>query len=84
MKGPKRKPTPGSESPAVEAPELPERWSAARKREVVLRLLQRNLAEDPQKWTRTAAAIKGVTEETTTGLLRLRTLEASGGQAAIA
>jgi hypothetical protein len=40
MKGPKRKPTPGSESPAVEAPELPERWSAARKMELVLRLLR--------------------------------------------
>ncbi len=30
MKGPKRKPTPGSEPPAVDIPELPERWSAAR------------------------------------------------------
>jgi transposase len=40
MKGPKRKPTPGSEPPAVDAPELPERWSAARKMELVLRLLR--------------------------------------------
>jgi len=40
MKGSKRKPTPGSEPAATEAPELPERWSAARKTELVLRLLR--------------------------------------------
>src|SRR5712692_11645630 len=40
MKGPKRKPTPGSEPPAVDVPELPERWSASRKTELVLRLLR--------------------------------------------
>jgi adenosylhomocysteinase len=38
---------------------------------VVLRLLQRSLEEDPQRWTRIAAGIKGVTEETTTGVHRL-------------
>lgn len=32
--------TPGSELPAAEAIELPERWSAARKTELVLRLLR--------------------------------------------
>src|SRR5437870_489031 len=36
----KRKPTPGSEPPAAELPELPERWSAARKTALVLRLLR--------------------------------------------
>jgi hypothetical protein len=40
MKGLKRKPTPGSEPPAADAPELPERWSAPRKTELVLRLLR--------------------------------------------
>src|SRR4029453_16486444 len=40
MKGQKRKPTPGSEPAASEAPELPERWSASRKAELVLRLLR--------------------------------------------
>jgi transposase len=40
MKGPKRKPTPCSEPPAADAPELPERWSAPRKTELVLRLLR--------------------------------------------
>jgi len=36
----KRKPTPGSEPSAVEVPDLPERWSASRKTELVLRLLR--------------------------------------------
>ena len=38
---------------------------------VILDVLRRTVGEDPQKWTRTAAAIKGVTEETTTGVHRL-------------
>lgn len=33
--------------------------------------LKRILAEDPQRWTRTAPEIKGVSEETTTGVHRL-------------
>ena len=36
----KRKPTSDSEAPAVEMVELPERWSASRKTELVLRLLR--------------------------------------------
>jgi adenosylhomocysteinase len=46
--------------------------------QVVLRLLQRNLQEEPQKWTRAAAAIKGVTEETTTGVHRLYEMQQAG------
>jgi adenosylhomocysteinase len=38
---------------------------------VILSLLQRSLSEDPQRWTNIAASIKGVTEETTTGVHRL-------------
>ncbi|MEZ5117152.1 MAG: adenosylhomocysteinase [Candidatus Nanopelagicales bacterium] len=38
---------------------------------VVLEALRRSLESDPQKWTRLAAGIKGVTEETTTGVHRL-------------
>jgi adenosylhomocysteinase len=38
---------------------------------VVLSLLQRTLTEDPQRWTKVGAGIKGVTEETTTGVHRL-------------
>ena len=42
MKDRARKPTttPGSEPPAAEGPELPERWSVQRKMELVLRLLR--------------------------------------------
>ncbi len=38
---------------------------------IILGTLQRNLEEDPQKWTRIAQNIQGVTEETTTGVHRL-------------
>jgi adenosylhomocysteinase len=38
---------------------------------IILRALRRSLEEDPQKWTRIAAGVKGVTEETTTGVHRL-------------
>src|SRR5918999_1053181 len=38
---------------------------------IILETLQRVFAEDPQRWTRAAADIKGVTEETTTGVHRL-------------
>jgi adenosylhomocysteinase len=38
---------------------------------VVLGLLKRSLAEDPTRWTTLASGIKGVTEETTTGVHRL-------------
>jgi adenosylhomocysteinase len=38
---------------------------------VILELLTRSLSEDPQRFTRMAEQIKGVTEETTTGVHRL-------------
>ena len=38
---------------------------------VILQLLQRSLREDGARWTNIAAGIKGVTEETTTGVHRL-------------
>jgi adenosylhomocysteinase len=37
----------------------------------VLRVLARSLEADPQRWTKRAPLIKGVSEETTTGVLRL-------------
>jgi len=46
--------------------------------EVVLRLLARSLAEDPTRWTTIASGIKGVTEETTTGVHRLYQMAAAG------
>ncbi|MEI6623611.1 MAG: adenosylhomocysteinase [Actinomycetes bacterium] len=38
---------------------------------VFLTLLQKSLQEDPNRWTQIAAGIRGVTEETTTGVHRL-------------
>jgi adenosylhomocysteinase len=45
---------------------------------IILATLQRSLGEDPQRWTRVASAIQGVTEETTTGVHRLYQLAATG------
>jgi adenosylhomocysteinase len=45
---------------------------------VILNLLKRSLAEDPGRWTAIAAGIKGVTEETTTGVHRLYQMQESG------
>jgi adenosylhomocysteinase len=45
---------------------------------VILRTLARGLAEDDRRWTRIAAAIKGVTEETTTGVHRLYEMQQAG------
>ena len=38
---------------------------------VILEVLRRSLTEDPQRWTKIGEGIKGVTEETTTGVHRL-------------
>jgi adenosylhomocysteinase len=46
---------------------------------VILGTLRRSLAADPQRWTTIAAEIKGVTEETTTGVHRLYQLAEAGG-----
>jgi adenosylhomocysteinase len=46
--------------------------------QVVLSLLQRTLAEDGQRWTRIGEGIKGVTEETTTGVHRLYQMQETG------
>jgi adenosylhomocysteinase len=45
---------------------------------IILRTLERNLSEDAQRWTRIAADIKGVTEETTTGVHRLYEMQQAG------
>ncbi|GAA4109765.1 adenosylhomocysteinase [Knoellia locipacati] len=41
-------------------------------------LVRRTLEQDPQKWTKVSQEIKGVTEETTTGVLRLYDLAKAG------
>jgi adenosylhomocysteinase len=46
--------------------------------QVILGVLTRSLAEDSQRWTNIARDIKGVTEETTTGVHRLYQMVESG------
>src|SRR3954452_15322388 len=45
---------------------------------VILGVLHRSLAEDDRRWTRVAAGIKGVTEETTPGVHRLYEMQQAG------
>jgi adenosylhomocysteinase len=45
---------------------------------VILSVLQRSLVEDPTRWTNIANGIKGVTEETTTGVHRLYQMHERG------
>jgi adenosylhomocysteinase len=45
---------------------------------IVLETLKRGQEEDPERWTKVASAIKGVTEETTTGVHRLYQLAETG------
>ncbi|MFF9771581.1 adenosylhomocysteinase [Streptomyces sp. NPDC014636] len=45
---------------------------------VILQLLHRTLGENPQKWTQLASEIRGVTEETTTGVHRLYEMQRDG------
>jgi adenosylhomocysteinase len=58
--------------PAFDAEKEPEEWG------VILDLLRRVLEEDPERWTRMAASIRGVSEETTTGVHRLYEMERAG------
>jgi adenosylhomocysteinase len=46
--------------------------------QVVLGLLQRSLGEDPERYTRIGESVKGVTEETTTGVNRLYQMQETG------
>ncbi|MCG8916140.1 adenosylhomocysteinase [Actinokineospora sp. PR83] len=50
----------------------PEEWG------IILETLRASLAATPDKWTKIADGIRGVTEETTTGVLRLYQLAAAG------
>jgi adenosylhomocysteinase len=45
---------------------------------VILELLNRTLRDSPQKWTKLASEIRGVTEETTTGVHRLYEMHQEG------
>jgi adenosylhomocysteinase len=58
--------------PAFDPKEDPEEWG------VVLELLRRELAEHPGLWSQLARGIRGVSEETTTGVHRLYQMEKAG------
>jgi adenosylhomocysteinase len=58
--------------PAFNAASDSEEWG------VILDLLRRTMKEDPERWTRVAAGIKGVSEETTTGVHRLYEMMKAG------
>ncbi len=58
--------------PAFDPAEDPEEWG------VILELLAAEMKRDPQQWTRLAAAIRGVSEETTTGVHRLYKMAQAG------
>ena len=45
---------------------------------IILRLLAKTLKDDPTKWTKMLAGVKGVTEETTTGVHRLYQMHERG------
>ncbi|HHC73429.1 MAG TPA: adenosylhomocysteinase, partial [Thiotrichales bacterium] len=53
-------------------PDDPEEWH------VIIDTLKRSLAESPDKWTRIAEGVRGVTEETTTGVHRLYQMQEAG------
>jgi adenosylhomocysteinase len=58
--------------PEFDAENDPEEWG------VILDLLRKTISEDPQRWANVAADIKGVTEETTTGVHRLYEMQKAG------
>jgi adenosylhomocysteinase len=58
--------------PAFDEANDPEEWG------VILDLLRSEAAKNPGRWTKVAATIKGVTEETTTGVHRLYEMMKAG------
>ncbi|HEY0809023.1 MAG TPA: adenosylhomocysteinase, partial [Longimicrobiales bacterium] len=58
--------------PAFDAENEPEEWG------VILDLLRKIASEDADRWSRIAPGIKGVSEETTTGVHRLYEMEKNG------
>ena len=58
--------------PAFDAEADPEEWG------VILDLLRETLAVDPERWRRVASKVRGVSEETTTGVHRLYEMARKG------
>ncbi|MEO8382198.1 MAG: adenosylhomocysteinase [Acidobacteriota bacterium] len=58
--------------PSFNPADDPEEWG------VILDLMRQELTRDPQRWTRVAKDIRGVSEETTTGVHRLYQMQETG------
>jgi adenosylhomocysteinase len=58
--------------PDFDADSEPAEWG------VILNLLRTTLSDDPGKWARVASTVRGVSEETTTGVHRLYEMEEAG------
>ena len=58
--------------PEFDSQNDPEEWG------VILDVIRKSIGEDPQRWTNVAARIRGVSEETTTGVHRLYQMMAAG------
>ncbi len=58
--------------PDFDAENEPEEWG------VILELLRSTLKTDPQRWTKVAEGMRGVSEETTTGVHRLYQMQEEG------
>ncbi len=58
--------------PAFDPTNEPEEWG------VILELLRKTIKEDPTRWTTVGRAIRGVSEETTTGVHRLYDMMTAG------
>jgi len=58
--------------PAFDEEKEPEEWG------VILELARKELARDPKRWSRVAADIRGVSEETTTGVHRIYRMQEEG------
>ena len=61
-----------SHVPAFNPADEPEEWG------VILDLLREEISRDPQRWTRVAKDLRGVSEETTTGVHRLYQMQEAG------
>jgi adenosylhomocysteinase len=58
--------------PAFNPDKDPEEWG------VILDLIRKTIKENPQRWTNVGKNVKGVSEETTTGVHRLYEMQAAG------
>jgi adenosylhomocysteinase len=58
--------------PSFDEDSDPEEWG------IILETLRTTIAKDPERWTRVADAIRGVSEETTTGVHRLYEMQRAG------